>query len=144
MTRIGVIGCGMWGRNLARNLAQLGVLGGGADLVPEHAKSFATEFNVPAMDVATLIEGAGLDGVVIATAAPTHREIACRVLAAGSHVFVEKPLALSLDDAEAIAARLQAEADAEQLRTLAKQLLQAWHLQKAATSWVIRQQDDAS
>ena len=108
MTRIGIIGCGMWGRNLARNLAQLGVLGGVADLVPEHAKSFATEFNVPAMDVATLIEGAGLDGVVIATAAPTHREIACRVLAAGSHVFVEKPLALSLDDAEAIAAAARA------------------------------------
>lgn len=33
-------------------------------------------------------------------------------------------------------------ADAEQLRTLAKQLLQAWHLQKAATSWVISQQDE--
>ncbi len=39
---------------------------------------------------------------------------------------------------------IDATADAEQLRTLAKQLLQAWHLQKAATSWVIRQQDDAS
>ena len=36
---------------------------------------------------------------------------------------------------------IDATADAEQLRTLAKQLLQAWHLQKAATSWVISQQD---
>lgn len=39
---------------------------------------------------------------------------------------------------------IDATADAEQLRTLAKQLLQAWHLQKAATTWVIRQQDEAS
>lgn len=31
-------------------------------------------------------------------------------------------------------------ADAEQLRQLAKQLLQAWHTQKAATNWVIYQQ----
>ncbi|MGB2159025.1 MAG: NAD(P)-binding domain-containing protein, partial [Candidatus Puniceispirillaceae bacterium] len=59
MTRIGLIGCGMWGRNLARNLAQLGVLGGVADLVPAHAERFAAEFAIPAMDISTLIEQAG-------------------------------------------------------------------------------------
>ena len=104
MTRIGLIGCGMWGRNLARNLAQLGVLGGVADLVPAHAERFAAEFAIPAMDISTLIEQAGFDGVVVSTAAPTHRELACRALDAGLHVFVEKPLALDLADAEAIAA----------------------------------------
>ena len=98
----------MWGRNLARNLAHLGVLGGVADLVPAQAEGFAAEFNVSAMDTDTLIEGAGLDGVVIATAAPTHRELACRALAAGLHVFVEKPLALDLAEAEAIAATAHA------------------------------------
>ncbi len=98
----------MWGRNLARNLAQLGVLGGVADLVPAHAEGFATEFRTSAMDLSTLIESAGLDGVVIATAAPTHRDLACRALAAGLHVFVEKPLALGLADAEAIAAAARA------------------------------------
>ncbi|MEY4297970.1 MAG: hypothetical protein RLZZ423_1149 [Cyanobacteriota bacterium] len=35
---------------------------------------------------------------------------------------------------------IDATADAEQLRSLAKQLLQAWHTQKAATSWAIQQQ----
>lgn len=34
-------------------------------------------------------------------------------------------------------------ADAEQLRQLAKQLLQAWHTQKAATNWVISQQGNS-
>lgn len=108
MTQIGLIGCGMWGRNLARNLAQLGVLGGVADLVPERAESVAAEFATSAMNVTALIEGAGLDGVVIATAAPTHRDLACTALAAGLHVFVEKPLALDLAEAEAIAATAHA------------------------------------
>ena len=36
---------------------------------------------------------------------------------------------------------IDATADPDQLRTLAKQLLQAWHTQKAATQWVLTQQD---
>lgn len=35
---------------------------------------------------------------------------------------------------------IDATADAVQLRSIAKQLLQAWHTQKAATNWVISQQ----
>jgi len=35
---------------------------------------------------------------------------------------------------------IDATADPEQLRNLAKQLLQAWHTQKAATTWAIHQQ----
>ena len=45
-------------------------------------------------------------------------------------------------DIERFNRAIDATADAEQLRSLAKQLLQAWHLQKAATSWVISQLDD--
>jgi phosphoglycerate dehydrogenase-like enzyme len=44
MTRIGLIGCGMWGRNLARNLASLGVLASVADQHPARAEDFAGEF----------------------------------------------------------------------------------------------------
>ena len=36
---------------------------------------------------------------------------------------------------------IDATADAEQLKALAKQLLQAWHTQKAATQWVLTQQE---
>lgn len=39
---------------------------------------------------------------------------------------------------------IDAHTDAEQLRSLAKQLLQAWHTQKAATNWVIQQQMGAA
>jgi len=37
---------------------------------------------------------------------------------------------------------IDATADPEQLRHLAKQLLQAWQTQKAATQWVVAQQQD--
>ena len=104
MTRVGLIGCGMWGRNLARNLAQLGVLGGVADAVATQAESFAAEFQTTALPVADLIGKADLDGIVIATAAPTHAELACQAFATGKHVYVEKPLAVSLVEAETMAA----------------------------------------
>lgn len=39
---------------------------------------------------------------------------------------------------------IDATADPEALRSIAKQLLQAWHTQKAATNWAIRQQMGAS
>ena len=39
---------------------------------------------------------------------------------------------------------IDATADPEELRQVAKQLLRAWHTQKAATNWIIRQQADPS
>ena len=49
MAKIGLIGCGMWGQNLARNLAQLDALVAVADRNAEAAKKFASLFNVTAM-----------------------------------------------------------------------------------------------
>ena len=45
MVKIGLVGCGMWGRNLARNLAQLDVLAAVADRTDENAAAFAAQFN---------------------------------------------------------------------------------------------------
>lgn len=53
------------------------------------------------------------------------------------------PIELSLGqqfDIERFNRALDSTADPSQLRAIAKQLLQAWHTQKAATNWVIRQQ----
>ena len=104
MTRIGLIGCGMWGRNLARNLAALGVLTGVADRHLTRAEKFADEFGTAHSDVDELLAGRDLDGVVIATAAPTHAELACRALECGLHAYVEKPFALTLAEAERMSA----------------------------------------
>ena len=104
MTRIGLIGCGMWGRNLARNLAALGVLAGVADQQHDRAERFAGEFGTTSAPVDTLVADHNLDGVVIASSAPTHAGLACRALASGLHAYVEKPFALTLADAETMAA----------------------------------------
>ena len=66
MAKIGLIGCGMWGKNLARNLVQLDALVAVADRNAKAANEFASTFNVAAMSVETLIEHTNIDGIVIA------------------------------------------------------------------------------
>jgi hypothetical protein len=56
---------------------------------------------------------------------------------------MSEPLALTLGqkfELERMTRAIDATADPQALRGLAKQLLQAWHSQKAATQWVMRQQ----
>ena len=104
MANIGLIGCGMWGRNLARNLAQLGVLAGVADRAQTSAEEFATQFDVTAKSIDALLGDADIIGIVLATSAPSHVDLATRILDSGKHVYVEKPLALDLAGAQKIAA----------------------------------------
>ena len=49
-----------------------------------------------------------VDAVALATPVPTHAALAQRVLAAGKHCFVEKPIAQSVADAEAVVAAARA------------------------------------
>jgi hypothetical protein len=56
---------------------------------------------------------------------------------------MSEPLALSLGqqfELERMSRAIEATADLQTLQGIAKQLLQAWHSQKAATQWVMRQQ----
>ncbi|MEB3166815.1 MAG: hypothetical protein VKO65_09125 [Cyanobacteriota bacterium] len=56
---------------------------------------------------------------------------------------MSEPLALSIGqqfELERMSRAIDATTDPQALRGLAKQLLQAWHSQKAATQWVMRQQ----
>ena len=103
MTKIGLIGCGMWGRNLARNLAQLDVLAAVADRNDESAAEFAAQFNSQKRDFDTILADASIDGVAIATSALSHDQLAISALQAGKHVYVEKPLSLTLVGATSIA-----------------------------------------
>ncbi|MEX2046913.1 MAG: Gfo/Idh/MocA family oxidoreductase, partial [Chloroflexota bacterium] len=104
--RVAVIGAGYWGPNLIRNLhdtpgaAPVAV----ADLSDERLEAVHKRF--PAVritkDHRELLADPAVDAVCIATPVGTHRRLAEEALAAGKHVFVEKPLAGSVDDAEAI------------------------------------------
>jgi predicted dehydrogenase len=107
-TRIGVVGLGYWGPNLARNFDRLP----GAELrwicdQSEEARerwSAAFPGARASADLDELLEDPQLDAVVVATHVPSHAAIATRALAAGKHCFVEKPLAQSVSDAEQVVA----------------------------------------
>ena len=92
----------MWGNNLARNLVQLEALFAVADRNAKAANEFASAFNVTAMSVDALIEHTNIDGIVIATGAASHDELALAGLTANKHIYIEKPLSLSLAGAHAI------------------------------------------
>jgi len=101
-TQIALIGCGMWGRNIARNLKALGVLAGVCDTNTEAAADFAAQFDVEPLTMDVILSRDDIDGVCIVTAAPSHAELALACFAAGKAVYVEKPLALTVDDAAAM------------------------------------------
>jgi len=102
--RVGVVGLGYWGPNLARNFSaipgcELAYL---CDAEPAARDRLGRLFpgTTLAEDLGQLLEDPALDAVVLATPVPTHAELAIRVLEAGKHCFVEKPLALTAADAE--------------------------------------------
>jgi UDP-2-acetamido-3-amino-2,3-dideoxy-glucuronate N-acetyltransferase len=102
--RIAVLGCGYWGHNLVRNLADLGALAAVCDERPAALGEVRKRYpSLPAVASAdTLLADASIDGVVIATPARTHAALARRALEAGKDVFVEKPLALTVDEGQAL------------------------------------------
>ncbi|MGA2925611.1 MAG: Gfo/Idh/MocA family oxidoreductase [Solirubrobacteraceae bacterium] len=110
--RIGVVGLGYWGPNLARNFASLpGVqLAWCCDTSTQARELVAQRFPAARLtaSVDDLLADRELDAVAVATPVPTHAELAVRVLEAGKHCFVEKPLAVSVRDAERAVAAAQA------------------------------------
>ena len=104
--RVAVIGAGYWGPNLVRNLnecpgAQPVAV---ADLSEHRLEAIHKRF--PAVrttkDHRELFDDPSIDAVCIATPVGTHRRLAEEAFAAGKHVFVEKPIAGGIEDAQAI------------------------------------------
>ncbi|MAO55546.1 MAG: oxidoreductase [Rhodospirillaceae bacterium] len=101
---VAVIGCGHWGKNHVRNFHALGALAAVSDANPDLAAKMAETYEVPAKAVAEILADAGITGVVIAAPAEAHADLAIAALEAGKHVFVEKPLALTLAEADGVLA----------------------------------------
>lgn len=96
MVKVGLIGLGYWGPNLARVLNQSPVCKFVAccDLDPEKTKRIMCQYPaLQAVDSIDALLACDIDAVVIATPISTHYELARRALDAGKHVMVEKPLA---------------------------------------------------
>jgi predicted dehydrogenase len=100
--RVGVLGVGHFGRFHALKLAARGALAGVHDADPARAAAIAAETGAPALDAAGLI--AASDAVIVAAPTRFHHALAQAVIAAGRHCLVEKPLAGTMAEAEAIAA----------------------------------------
>jgi len=106
---VALIGCGQWGKNIARNLSQLGALNVIVDADQARGGAMADELGVEfATNIDAVLSRKDILGVAIATPAVTHAEVASRALNAGKHVFVEKPISLSVDDANRVAALAKA------------------------------------
>jgi predicted dehydrogenase len=106
VTTVGVVGLGYWGPNLARNFdrfpdAELAWLcDSDEEALGRWGKAFPSARATTRLD--DLLDDDALDAVAVATPVRTHAECATRVLAAGKHCFVEKPLALSEKEAEEV------------------------------------------
>ncbi|MDA8870299.1 Gfo/Idh/MocA family oxidoreductase [Rhizobiaceae bacterium] len=100
--RVAVLGCGHWGRNLVRNFAELGSLVAIVDPNREAAEALAAVQGVPVRGEAEVLADPEIDAIATASPAPLHKEVVLRALDAGKHVFVEKPIALTMEDGEAM------------------------------------------
>lgn len=104
MIKIGIIGYGYWGPNLARNFQECDEsrVEWIADLSPKRLEQARKRY--PQIRVTTdpmeLIRAPNLDAVAIATPVSTHYDLALKALQAGKHVLVEKPLTQSSDQAK--------------------------------------------
>ncbi|MEM0077278.1 MAG: Gfo/Idh/MocA family oxidoreductase [Thermoproteota archaeon] len=104
---IAIIGCG----NIANyahlpNLSEIEQVNlvATCDTIEERAKQAASKFKVSKFftDYRDVLELKDLDAVVIATPPDTHKEIAVDAIKSNKHVFLEKPLAATLEDAYTI------------------------------------------
>ena len=108
MITLAQIGCGYWGPNLLRNFSAL----------PDAHVKFVVEASedrrryvrenyprtTPTADLAAVLADPAVEAVLVATPARTHFDLALRALQAGKHTFVEKPLAMSVAEVDALSA----------------------------------------
>jgi UDP-2-acetamido-3-amino-2,3-dideoxy-glucuronate N-acetyltransferase len=101
--RLGVIGAGYWGANLVRVCHELGVLDSVCDASPEILTTVGERYpEVELLRDLRALLARDIDAVVIASPAALHAEHALEAIAAGKHVFVEKPLAMSVEEGTAV------------------------------------------
>ena len=86
-TDVALIGCGYWGKNIARSLASTGQLVAIVDDDPVRAKKFAAEHDSDTLTFEEALEDPGVPAVAIATPAQTHFAHAQQALKAGKNTL---------------------------------------------------------
>jgi len=103
--RTAIVGCGKVGHLHAKALSRLSesVFVAVCDTNLQRAQQFAAEYKVKAyQDVEDMIASSGVESLTVCTPHPLHAEPAIKAANAGVHVLIEKPLASSLQDCDAI------------------------------------------
>ncbi len=96
---IALIGCGAWGKNIARNLHQIGALACIYDSNQSLSKKLNHDFKLHDYTINDIFKNENIQALVIASSAKTHRDIAKEALKNNKDVLIEKPFCLSLNDA---------------------------------------------
>jgi len=105
MKTIALIGAGYWGKNILRNLYEMGLLHSVCETNPQLVKDFKQRFPDAEYvnSVEEILRNPAIKAVAIATPAITHYAIVKQALMADKDVFVEKPLALTVKEGEELA-----------------------------------------
>ena len=95
-----LVGFGYWGKNILRNLHEIGTLHTACDSSTENIEAFKLKYpDVNFTDSFDEVLANGeIKAVALATPAVTHFDMARRAIMAGKDVFVEKPLSLTVED----------------------------------------------
>jgi predicted dehydrogenase len=113
MIRIAIVGCGRIAKRHA-DLLGTGQIAGAklaavCDIVPERAAAFAAKYGVPGyVSLAEMLASCDADAVAVLTPSGSHAPVAIEAARSGRHVIVEKPMALTLADADAMIAAADA------------------------------------
>ena len=100
--KICVVGAGYWGKNHIHTLNELGCLSGIVETNTELLNQFAQQYpNVNGFtSLNDALKNTNFSGFTVATPAKTHFRIAKKIIVAGKHVLVEKPLTLNIKHAK--------------------------------------------
>ena len=96
---IALIGCGSWGKNIARNLHQIGTLACIYDADRNLSKKLNQDFKLDNYTINDIFKNENIHALVIASTAKTHKDIAEEALLNNKDVLIEKPFCLSLSEA---------------------------------------------
>lgn len=106
MPNLALIGGGYWGKNLARNFLQLNALHTICDPNPQTLQSYGNDYKdvKKAVRFEDVLADSSVERVAIAAPAALHYKLAKQCLSADKHVFVEKPLCLSISEGQELIA----------------------------------------
>ena len=105
--KFGVVGCGSFAHMHIPGLKtqKKAVINAICDLSEEAMKKVSEKFELDAecyTDCDEMLKKADIDAVIVATNDQAHREVTVKALLAGKHVLCEKPMALTVEDCEAM------------------------------------------